>query len=160
VKFELVTGAFDLQKNLFDAIMPRMLPLILTIVTYLLLKKEGIKVILINSNPATIMTDKGVADKTYIEPITIGTIEKIIEIEKPDAILPTLGGQTALNVALLLHEQGILKKHNVKIIGASIKAIKKGEDRDEFKKVCSSNWIPIGHSSIIHAWRARFRICK
>src|SRR3989338_3242105 len=92
------------------------------------LKQEGFKIVLVNSNPATIMTDPEIADRTYIEPITVEAIEKIIAIEKPDALLPTLGGQTALNAAVGLAEKGILKKYNVEMIGADIRAIKKGED--------------------------------
>lgn len=98
------------------------------------LKEEGYRVILINSNPATIMTDPEFAHRTYIEPITPEFVEKIIEIEKPDAILPTMGGQTALNTALALDEMGILKKYNVELIGAKVEAIKTAEDRDLFKK--------------------------
>ena len=97
------------------------------------LKAEGVRVVLINSNPATIMTDPGFADATYIEPITPEVIEAIIIKEKPDAILPTLGGQTALNAAMALHEQGILAKHNIELIGASFEAILRGEDRQIFK---------------------------
>ncbi len=98
------------------------------------LKNEGYKIILINSNPATIMTDPEFADRTYIEPIQKDVIEKIIEKEKPDAILPTVGGQTALNVTVELAEAGILEKHGVKLIGANIEAIKKAEDRKLFKE--------------------------
>ncbi|MDD5505440.1 MAG: carbamoyl-phosphate synthase large subunit [Candidatus Omnitrophica bacterium] len=97
------------------------------------LKQEGFKVVLVNSNPATIMTDPEIADKTYIEPITAGIVEKIIAKERPDALLPTLGGQTALNTAVELAEKGVLKKYKVETIGANIKAIKKGEDRQLFK---------------------------
>ncbi len=97
------------------------------------LKQEGYKVILVNSNPATIMTDPEMADKTYIEPITAEIVEKIIALERPDALLPTLGGQTALNTAVELAEKGVLKKYKVETIGANIKAIKKGEDRQLFK---------------------------
>lgn len=97
------------------------------------LKQEGYKIILVNSNPATIMTDPGVADKTYIEPITAEIVEKIIAKERPDALLPTLGGQTALNTTVALDEKGVLKKYKVETIGANIKAIKKGEDRKLFK---------------------------
>jgi len=89
------------------------------------LKEEGFKVILINSNPATIMTDPEFADATYIEPITSTAIEKIIQKERPDAILPTMGGQTALNAAVELYENGILDKYNVELIGAKYDAIKK-----------------------------------
>ena len=99
------------------------------------LRDEGIRVILINSNPATIMTDPDFADATYVEPITPEIIESIIIKEKPDAILPTLGGQTALNAAMSLHELGILDKYNVELIGAKVDAIKKGEDRQIFKQL-------------------------
>ena len=98
-----------------------------------ILRQEGYKVILVNSNPATIMTDPEMADKTYIEPITVDVITKIIEAERPDALLPTLGGQTALNTAVGLAEKGVLKKYNVETIGANIKSIKKAEDRQLFK---------------------------
>ncbi|MCX5666664.1 MAG: carbamoyl-phosphate synthase large subunit, partial [Candidatus Omnitrophica bacterium] len=98
------------------------------------LRQDGYKIILVNSNPATIMTDPDMADRTYIEPITVDVIEKIIERERPDALLPTLGGQTALNAAIGLAEKGILKKYKVETIGANIKAIKKGEDRRLFKE--------------------------
>jgi len=97
------------------------------------LKQEGYKIILVNSNPATIMTDPEIADKTYIEPITVEVVEKIIAKERPDALLPTLGGQTALNTTIGLAEKGILDKYKVETIGADIKAIKKGEDRQLFK---------------------------
>ena len=98
-----------------------------------ILREEGYRIILINSNPATIMTDPGFADATYIEPITPEMVTKIIIDEKPDALLPTMGGQTALNTAMSLAESGVLKKYNVELIGASLKAIKKAEDRELFK---------------------------
>ncbi|MBI4706632.1 MAG: carbamoyl-phosphate synthase large subunit [Candidatus Omnitrophica bacterium] len=98
------------------------------------LKQEGFEVVLVNSNPATIMTDPELADKTYIEPITVDAITKIIAKERPDALLPTLGGQTALNAAVNLDKAGVLKKYKVETIGANIKAIKKGEDRRLFKQ--------------------------
>ena len=104
------------------------------------LKDEGYKVILINSNPATIMTDPNVADKTYIEPITLDILEKIIQKEKPDAILPTMGGQTALNLAMEAEKKGILKKYKIELIGAKSKAIENAEDRKKFRK----NMIDIG----------------
>jgi carbamoyl-phosphate synthase large subunit len=104
------------------------------------LKDEGYKVILINSNPATIMTDPGVADKTYIEPITLEILEKILKKEKPDAILPTMGGQTALNLAMEAKKGGILKKYNIELIGANSKAISNAEDRKKFRK----NMLDIG----------------
>ena len=98
------------------------------------LKEEGIRVILINSNPATIMTDPMMADSTYIEPIEKNIIEKIIKIEKPDAILPTMGGQTALNATLELFHSGVLDKYNIEIIGAKPESINKAEDRELFKE--------------------------
>ena len=98
------------------------------------LKEEGYSVVLVNSNVATIMTDPEMADATYIEPINHSTVEKIIEIEKPDAVLPTMGGQTALNCALDLDRLGVLKKHKVEMIGASKNAIDLAEDRFLFKK--------------------------
>ncbi len=98
------------------------------------LKQEGYKIILVNSNPATIMTDPEMADRTYIEPITKEIIEKIIERERPDALLPTIGGQTALNVSVELADSGVLEKYNVELIGAKIEAIKKAEDRKLFKE--------------------------
>jgi carbamoyl-phosphate synthase large subunit len=104
------------------------------------LKDEGYKVVLINSNPATIMTDPGVADKTYIEPITLEVLEKIILKEKPDAILPTMGGQTALNLAIEAEKKGLLKKYKIELIGANSKAISNAEDRKKFRK----NMIDIG----------------
>ena len=98
------------------------------------LKEEGYEVVLVNSNPATIMTDPGIADATYVEPLTPEFLEKIIQKERPDAILPTLGGQTGLNLAMKLHEQGILKKYGVELLGAKYEVIKKAEDRAEFKE--------------------------
>ena len=96
------------------------------------LKEEGYTVILVNSNPATIMTDPELADRTYIEPVTPDWVRKVIERERPDALLPTMGGQTALNVAMALANDGTLKKHNVELIGANARAIKMAEDRAEF----------------------------
>ncbi|HKX12706.1 MAG TPA: carbamoyl phosphate synthase large subunit, partial [bacterium] len=97
------------------------------------LKEDGYQVVLINSNPATIMTDPDFADATYIEPMTPEVVGRILEKERPDAILPTLGGQTALNLAVRLGELGILDKYNVELIGANLKAIRMAEDRAEFK---------------------------
>ncbi|WP_194897942.1 carbamoyl-phosphate synthase large subunit [Catenulispora pinisilvae] len=99
------------------------------------LRAEGLRVILVNSNPATIMTDPEVADATYVEPITPEFVEKIIAKERPDALLPTLGGQTALNTAVALAENGVLDKYNVELIGANIAAIQSGEDREKFKRI-------------------------
>lgn len=98
------------------------------------LKEEGYKIILVNSNPATIMTDPEVADRTYIEPMTIDVLSKIIQKEKPDALLPTLGGQTGLNLAVSLAEKGILEEFNVELIGAKLGAITKAENREKFKE--------------------------
>ena len=102
------------------------------------LKEEGFRVILVNSNPATIMTDPSMADATYIEPVTWRIVEKIIEKEKPDAILPTMGGQTALNCALDLNRHGVLDKHGVELIGANCDAIDKAEDRELFDNAMKS----------------------
>ena len=98
------------------------------------LKEEGLRVILVNSNPATIMTDPSMADATYIEPVKWEIVEKIIDKERPEAILPTMGGQTALNCALDLNRHGVLEKYNVELIGASCDAIDKAEDRELFDK--------------------------
>ncbi|MEY3856195.1 MAG: hypothetical protein RJA45_665, partial [Actinomycetota bacterium] len=114
------------------------------------LREEGIRVILVNSNPATIMTDPDFADATYVEPITPEIIESIIIKEKPDAILPTLGGQTALNAAMSLHEMGILDKYNVELIGAKVDAIKKGEDRQIFKQLVLDAGADVARSVIAH----------
>src|SRR5882672_1706768 len=102
------------------------------------LKEEGYRVVLVNSNPATIMTDPDLADATYIEPITPEIVAKIIEKERPDALLPTMGGQTALNTALSLRRIGVLEKHNVELIGATADAIDKAEDRERFKQAMLS----------------------
>ncbi|MDP9241162.1 MAG: carbamoyl phosphate synthase large subunit, partial [Actinomycetota bacterium] len=102
------------------------------------LKDEGIRVSLVNSNPATIMTDPEFADATYIEPVTPEFVAQVIARERPDALLATLGGQTALNVAVALHERGVLERYGVELIGADIDAIKSGEDRQAFKDVVRS----------------------
>ena len=114
------------------------------------LREEGYKISLINSNPATIMTDPATADRTYIEPITVESVEKIIIKEKPDAILPTLGGQTALNTAMKLVEKGILEKYNVEMIGAKYDAILRGEERDLFKKTMKEAGIETLKSYEVH----------
>src|SRR5499427_5771072 len=98
------------------------------------LKEEGFRVVLVNSNPATIMTDPEIADRTYVEPLTADVLAQVIERERPDALLPTLGGQTALNLALELHKAGTLDAFGVRLIGAQVAAIEKAEDRDLFKK--------------------------
>jgi carbamoyl-phosphate synthase large subunit len=114
------------------------------------LREEGVRVILVNSNPATIMTDPDFADATYVEPITWQVIETIIAKEKPDAILPTLGGQTALNAAIQLHEHGILEKYDVELIGANFEAINKGEDRQIFKQLVLDAGADVARSYIAH----------
>jgi carbamoyl-phosphate synthase large subunit len=114
------------------------------------LREEGIRVILVNSNPATIMTDPDFADATYVEPITPSVIESIIAKERPDAILPTLGGQTALNAAISLHENGVLEKYNVELIGAKVEAIQKGEDRQLFKELVLKAGADVARSHIAH----------
>jgi len=114
------------------------------------LRAEGIRVILVNSNPATIMTDPDFADATYIEPITPEVIEAIIAKEKPDAVLPTLGGQTALNAAIALHDRGILEKYGVELIGASFDAIHKAEDRQLFKQLVLDAGADVARSHIAH----------
>src|SRR5207249_4993313 len=98
------------------------------------LRAEGLEVVLVNSNPATIMTDPEMADRTYVEPLTLEVLEQVIARERPDALLPTVGGQTALNLAVELAEHGVLEKYNVQLIGASIAAIKVAEDRLQFKE--------------------------
>ena len=126
------------------------------------LREEGYRVILVNSNPATIMTDPEMADVTYIEPITWPVLEKIIAKEKPDAILPTMGGQTALNCALDLHRHGVLAKHGVEMIGANEHAIEKAEDRLKFKDAMTSIGLESAKSGIAHsmeeAWAVQKRI--
>ena len=115
------------------------------------LREEGYRVILVNSNPATIMTDPEMADATYIEPITWQVVEKIIAKERPDAVLPTMGGQTALNCALDLHKHGVLAKYNVEMIGANEKAIEKAEDRLKFKDAMTGIGLGSARSGIAHS---------
>jgi carbamoyl-phosphate synthase large subunit len=115
------------------------------------LKEEGYRVILVNSNPATIMTDPNMADATYIEPVVWQTVEKIIEKEKPDAILPTMGGQTALNCALDLAREGVLEKHGVEMIGATRDAIDKAEDRDRFRKAMQKIGLDMPLAAVAHS---------
>jgi len=115
------------------------------------LREEGYRVVLVNSNPATIMTDPEFADRTYIEPITAEVIEAIMEREKPDAILPTMGGQTALNAAMELNRNGALARHNVKLIGANAQAIAKGEDRQLFKEAMLRIGLDVPRSGVAHS---------
>lgn len=114
------------------------------------LKEEGISVVLVNSNPATIMTDKDIADMVYIEPLTVKVVEDIILKEKPDSVLPTLGGQAALNLAMELDESGFLKEHNVKLIGTTPETIKKAEDREEFKETMEKIGEPCAASEVVN----------
>ncbi|NUP54485.1 MAG: carbamoyl-phosphate synthase large subunit, partial [Gemmatimonadaceae bacterium] len=116
------------------------------------LREEGYEVILVNSNPATIMTDPEFADRTYVEPVTAEYIEKIIEREKPDALLPTMGGQTALNVAMELAESGVLEKHGVELIGASAKAIAIAEDRRLFAEAMKRIGLAVPTGGIAKSW--------
>ncbi len=113
------------------------------------LREEGYRVVLVNSNPATIMTDPEMADATYIEPITPEMVEKIIDREKPDAILPTMGGQTGLNCALALHQNGALDRHNVQLIGASPEAIEKAESREKFNKAMEKIGLEVPHNTVV-----------
>src|SRR5579862_5120815 len=115
------------------------------------LREEGYRVVLVNSNPATIMTDPEFADRTYIEPMTVEVVERIIATEKPDALLPTIGGQTGLNLALDLGAAGVLERHGVKLIGASVDAIKRAEDRDLFKATMASIGLDLPRSGIAHS---------
>ncbi|MBR4358754.1 MAG: carbamoyl-phosphate synthase large subunit [Butyrivibrio sp.] len=114
------------------------------------LKEEGVEVILVNSNPATIMTDKDIADEVYIEPLTVKVLEQIIEKEKPDSILPTLGGQAGLNLGMELDESGFLKSHNVKLLGTTAETIRKAEDRQEFKDTMERIGEPCAASLVVH----------
>ena len=117
------------------------------------LKEEGYRVILVNSNPATIMTDPDLADATYIEPITPEYVEAIIQKEKPDSILPTVGGQTALNLAMDLHQEGILEKYGIQLIGAQVDAIEKAEDRERFKEAMDAVGIATAQGGFVHSWQ-------
>jgi carbamoyl-phosphate synthase large subunit len=114
-----------------------------------ILRSEGLRVSLVNSNPATIMTDPEFADATYVEPITPEFVEKVIERERPDALLATLGGQTALNTAVALHERGVLERYGVELIGASIDAIRAGEDRERFKGICAQIGADYARSKLV-----------
>ncbi len=118
------------------------------------LKEEGIEVVLVNNNPATIMTDQTIADHVYIEPLTVESIEKIIEIEKPDGMIGTLGGQTGLNLTVQLFENEILQKHNVRLLGTSVASIQKGEDREQFRNLMLEIGEPTPESMIVESYEA------
>jgi carbamoyl-phosphate synthase large subunit len=122
------------------------------------LREEGYRVVLVNSNPATIMTDPSMADATYIEPITWQTVEKIIEVERPDVLLPTMGGQTALNCALDLEREGVLAKYNVEMIGAKADAINKAEDRERFDKAMKAIGLETPRSGIAHSMEEALQV--
>jgi carbamoyl-phosphate synthase large subunit len=124
------------------------------------LRQQGFKVILVNSNPATIMTDPEMADRTYIEPITPDIVEKIIQKERPDSLLPTLGGQTGLNTAVALAESGVLKKYNVRLLGANLQAIKRAEERDRFKKTIQDCGLEVPKSGYAHSWQQAQEVIK
>ncbi len=124
------------------------------------LKEEGYEVILVNSNPATIMTDPEMADKTYIEPLTVDSVKKIIDIERPDAILPTLGGQTGLNLAIFLEEEGVLDEYDVEILGSSTEAIARAEDRDKFRTAMREIGVGVPGSGIAHNMEEAREIAK
>src|SRR3989338_4395761 len=124
------------------------------------LKQEGFTVVLGNSNPATIMTDPEMVDKTYIEPLTTQALTKIIAKERPDALLPTLGGQTALNLAVELAKKGVLKKYKVQTIGANIKSIKKGEDRHLFKESMRKIGLDLPQSDRAYSLKEAFKVAK
>jgi carbamoyl-phosphate synthase large subunit len=124
------------------------------------LKQEGFEVVLVNSNPATIMTDPEIADKTYIEPLTLEAATAIIEKERPDALLPTVGGQTGLNLSVELFEKGVLDKYGVKLIGANIQAIKVGEDREMFKAAMDEIGVPSPKGGFAHTWEEAEKIVE
>ncbi len=124
------------------------------------LKEEGIEVVLLNSNPATIMTDKDIADRVYIEPLTVEVVEQLILKEKPDSILPTLGGQAGLNLAMELEDAGFLKKHNVRLIGTTALTIKKAEDREMFKETMEKIGEPVAPSDIVENVEDGLRIAE
>src|SRR5439155_14747714 len=115
------------------------------------LREEGYRVVLVNSNPATIMTDPEMADATYIEPLTWEVVAKVIEREKPDALLPTLGGQTALNTAMDLHRHGVLEKFGVEMIAANAEVIDKAEDRSKFKAAMVKLGLDVPRSGVAHS---------
>ena len=124
------------------------------------LKEEGYQVVLVNSNPATIMTDPDLSDKTYIEPITKEFVTQIIELEKPDVLLPTMGGQTALNLAMEAEKSGLLKKYKIELIGANSKAISNAEDRKKFRKNMSDIGLDLPKSDIVKNFKQAKKVWK
>ncbi len=115
------------------------------------LRREGYRVVLVNSNPATIMTDPDLADATYVEPLTVDLVEKVIAAERPSAILPTVGGQTALNLAVALAESGVLARYGVQLIGADLHAIRVAEDRSRFKQAMEAAGVPVPVSFFVYS---------
>ncbi|MBA2241241.1 MAG: carbamoyl phosphate synthase large subunit, partial [Solirubrobacterales bacterium] len=115
------------------------------------LRDDGYEVVLVNSNPATIMTDPEFADRTYVEPLNPASVEAIIERERPDALLPTLGGQTALNLAKALHDDGVLERYGVELIGADYEAIHRAEDRDAFRRTMAAAGLRVPLSEIVES---------
>jgi carbamoyl-phosphate synthase large subunit len=124
------------------------------------LREEGFRVVLVNSNPATIMTDPEFADATYIEPLTVDSLRAIIARERPDAVLPTVGGQTALNLAIALHEAGVLHEFGCELIGASVAAVQIAEDRQLFKEAMARAGLPVAHSGAAHSLDEALTIVK
>src|SRR5512140_3715927 len=124
------------------------------------LKEEGYEIVLVNSNPATIMTDPDMAHRTYIEPITPAVVEKIIERERPDVILPTMGGQTALNIAVALADSGVLEKYGVELIGAKLGAIKKAEDRELFQEAMKHIGLETPRGKFIHTMNEAMQVAE
>ena len=124
------------------------------------IREEGIEAILVNSNPATIMTDKEIADKIYIEPLTVEFVEKVIAKERPDSLLAGVGGQTALNLAVELHDKGILEKYNVRVIGTQISAIKEGEDREDFRALMKRINQPVIESETVETVEAAVKFAR
>src|SRR2546426_3755086 len=124
------------------------------------LREEGVHTVLINSNPATIMTDEGIADTVYIEPLTVPVIERIIERERPDGLLPTLGGQTGLNLAVALADAGVLERYSVRLLGTPIETIRKAEDRELFKQLLDEIGEPVPESSTVTSVEAAHEVAK
>ncbi len=124
------------------------------------LREEGYEIVLVNSNPATIMTDPGMADRTYIEPLTVDSVARIIERERPDALLPNLGGQTGLNLASSLHKAGVLERYGVEVIGVKADAIERGEDRIAFKQTMAQLGVPVPQSAPCYSVEEAERIAE
>ena len=122
------------------------------------LKEDGYEVVLVNSNPATIMTDPQLVDRTYVEPITVEYVEKIIEKERPDALLPTLGGQTGLNTAVALAKAGVLEKYGVEMIGCDLAAIERGEDRKQFNEAMAEIGLEVARSGYAYSVEDAFKL--